>query len=234
MLLRNHLRQSSSEQGFTLLETLVAIVIIAIVSAAIAPPILLATATRVQNQRVEQATQLARGEVDRIRLLVEQGQYQPADLPPLSSATVETTAPPAALPANPITDPTTPRTAATASFLVDLSPPNKPDTDKFVVQTFRADEQTATINRSSGTVSIPVAFWMGVRVYSFRSFANGTRPTGREQASLGFTSGEKLQSPLAVLYTPIIRSDQRFSLCKYHKFLAPNPPPNSNADTCTE
>jgi prepilin-type N-terminal cleavage/methylation domain-containing protein len=213
----HHFRQNSSEQGLTLVECLVAIVIIAIVSAAIAPPILLAAATRLQNQRVEQATQLARGEVDRIRLLVERGQYQTADLPP-SSAQNPIRGTPAP---NGINNIASTRTS-TQGFLIDLNPTRVGD--KFVVQTFRAQEQAV-----SSTITTPIAFMMGVRVYSSRSFSNNAHPTLTEPPRLGFTSSESLQRPLAVLYTPILRSDQRFSMCKYHKFLN-----DSLATSCKE
>jgi prepilin-type N-terminal cleavage/methylation domain-containing protein len=220
-----HFRRNSSEQGLTLVECLVAIIIIAIVSAAIAPPILLAAATRLQNQRVEQATQLARGEVDRIRLLVERGKYLTADLPPSSAQNpirgtvapngINGTAP------NSINGNASARTS-TQGFLIDLNP-NRPG-DKFVVQTFRAQAQPV-----NSTIDTPVAFMMGVRVYSSRSFSNSAHPTLTEPPRLGFTSGESLQRPLAVLYTPIVRSDQGSSLCKYHKFIN-----DSLATSCRE
>lgn len=218
-----HLRHSS-DQGFTLLETLVAILVITVVGAAIAPPILLSAATRLQNQRVEQATQLARGEMDRIKLLVERGDYQTANLPPSSGSNpIQNTPAPAAisnLNSNNLNNPTTARTSPTQSFSVKFEtdpryPTNKPP-EFFVVQTFRGQEQTV-----SSTITTPAAFMMGVRVYSGRSFANGARPTLTQPTKLGFTSGGSLQRPLAVLYTPIVRSDQSFSLCKYTKLLTP-------------
>ncbi len=214
-----HLRQSSSNQGFTLLETLVAILIITLVGAAIAPPIILSAATRIQNQRVEQANGIARGEMDRIKLLVERGDYQTANLPPSSGSNpIQNTPAPDAisnLNTNNLNNPTAARTSPTQSFSVDLDrDSNTPP--EFVVQTFRGQEQAV-----SSTITTPAAFIMGVRVYSSRSFANGARPTLTQPTKLGFTSGESLQRPLAVLYIPIVRSDQRFSLCKYTKFLTP-------------
>lgn len=215
------LKQSSSEQGFTLLEALVAILIIAIAIAVIAPPILLSAATRVQNQRVEQATQIARGEMNRIKFLVERGNYQIAELPPLTASDpIKDTAVPEA---NPKSSSTVSRTATQGYFIYIDSDrnPNTPPEPEFVVQTFYGKEQTVRVTRSGSPIDIPVAFMMGVRVYSARAFAGGARPTLTDPISLGFTSGVNLQRPLAVLYTPIVRSDQRFSLCKYHKFLTP-------------
>ncbi|MEH2197092.1 hormogonium polysaccharide secretion pseudopilin HpsB [Nostoc sp.] len=59
--------QPSGESGFTIIESLVAILIVAILLAAIAPTIVIATATRVQSKRVEQATQAARSFIDGVK-----------------------------------------------------------------------------------------------------------------------------------------------------------------------
>ena len=62
-----------SSSGFTIIESLVAIVIISITLVAITPPIFWATGTRVQNRRAEQALALAQGEIDRVRAEIERG-----------------------------------------------------------------------------------------------------------------------------------------------------------------
>lgn len=206
---KTQLMRCSSEQGFSLLEALVAIMVIAIILAVIAPPILLAAATRIRNQRVEQATQLARGEIDRIRLLVERGQYSTTDLPPSSTTNpIQNTDAPAPISNNNnLNNPAASRTSPTQSFSVDLNPNQAGD--EFVVQTFREQGQQNN--------NIPVAFRMGVRVYSAQAFANGASPTQKIPLSIGFTSGVNLQNPLAVLYTPIVKSDRYFSLCAYRK-----------------
>lgn len=61
------------DEGLTLLETLVAIIVIALTVSAITPAFILTVATRVQSQRAEQAMQLARSEVDKVRLAMELG-----------------------------------------------------------------------------------------------------------------------------------------------------------------
>ena len=78
--------ETTSESGLTLIECIVAIVIIAVVGVAITPPLFLATAARVQTNRAEQAVQISQGEVDKVRVLVEQGAYDSADLPGAGSA----------------------------------------------------------------------------------------------------------------------------------------------------
>jgi prepilin-type N-terminal cleavage/methylation domain-containing protein len=55
------------ESGFTIIESLVAIIVIAILMSAIAPVIVLSTATRLQSKRIEQATQASRAFIDGIK-----------------------------------------------------------------------------------------------------------------------------------------------------------------------
>ncbi|MBD6614685.1 type II secretion system protein [Komarekiella sp. 'clone 1'] len=57
----------SGESGFTIIESLVAILVVSILLTAIAPVIVLATATRVQSRRVELATQAAKTFIDGVR-----------------------------------------------------------------------------------------------------------------------------------------------------------------------
>lgn len=58
---------SCDESGFTIIESLVAILVVSILLTAIAPVIVLATATRVQSRRVELATQAAKTFIDGVR-----------------------------------------------------------------------------------------------------------------------------------------------------------------------
>ncbi|PSB34515.1 hormogonium polysaccharide secretion pseudopilin HpsB [Chlorogloea sp. CCALA 695] len=57
----------SSQSGFTIIESLMAVVVVSILMAAIAPAIALSVATRVQAKRVEQASQAARAYVDGVK-----------------------------------------------------------------------------------------------------------------------------------------------------------------------
>ena len=57
----------SIESGFTLIECLVAIIIVGVLMVAIAPAVVLSAATRLQARRVELATQAARTYVDGVR-----------------------------------------------------------------------------------------------------------------------------------------------------------------------
>jgi prepilin-type N-terminal cleavage/methylation domain-containing protein len=57
----------SGESGFTIIESLVALLVVAILLTAIAPVIVLATATRVQSRRVELATRAVKTYIDGVR-----------------------------------------------------------------------------------------------------------------------------------------------------------------------
>ncbi|MBD2242605.1 type II secretion system GspH family protein [Nostoc sp. FACHB-888] len=193
------------EQGFTIIESLMAIIVITVTLVAITPPIFLVVATRVQNQKSEQVRQFAQLEIDKVRLLAEKGIYANTDLPPSASATanVET-----------VDAPTSFSSSTCTTFTADVACPVYTDNisqPSFYVQKFRTKEI------SNGTQI--VAFQMGVRVYS--SLSKDESGLQKTQASLKFTTGTGNQRkfPLAVMYTAVARSDLRDSLTQYKRFL---------------
>jgi prepilin-type N-terminal cleavage/methylation domain-containing protein len=58
---------SSSDSGFTIIESLMGIVVVAILLASIAPVLVMSTAIRVQSRRIEKATQAANTFVDGVK-----------------------------------------------------------------------------------------------------------------------------------------------------------------------
>lgn len=227
--------KGNHNSGLTLIECLVAISVIAATSATIAPVLVLSVATRVQNQKSEQALQLAQGEIDRVRLLVEVNPTYTSDQLNLAESSS------APLPSTPST--TSSGTAITAVGFptsladestwnasgyvhsdvegkeIDVNNDNVPD---FVLQSFRGG---AVMFPVTPTVNMPVAFDMGVRVYDYAavtdSSGNIVSGLSTDPASLGFTSGEgqRGQKPIAALYTQIINSDNPQSLCEYMAYL---------------
>lgn len=202
------------DSGLTLLECLVAIAVIALTSATIAPVILFSVATRIQSQKAEQALQLAQLEIDSIRIEVERGGDYGVFLNayPKTSETEED-----------IKDSEPPDTFApnlTSSSLTVAKEVNVDDDaePEFAVQVFR----TEGFPLASST---PTAFKVGVRVYDYRA-TNSNLSTGleRDAASLSFTSGEGQRGlrPLAVLYADIIQSDKDTSLCDYRQYINPD------------
>jgi type II secretory pathway pseudopilin PulG len=196
------------EQGFSIIESLMALIVVTIIGVAITPPIFIAVATRVQNQRAEQAMQLAQRQVDKIRILSEKGSYNTSDLPPLPSDSSEATGD-----AKDVGVPTSFTCASAASSNacpVDVNGDSRTD---FFVQTFR------TKQKIYGNSSQVVAFQMGVRVYA--AVAQGQSGLQTTQASLKFTTeqGNQRKYPLAVMYTSVVRSDLKDSLTEYKSFL---------------
>jgi prepilin-type N-terminal cleavage/methylation domain-containing protein len=206
----------ANQVGLTLIECLVAIVIVAIAAAIVAPAMVLSVATRVQSQRASQALDIAQSEIDRIRLLVERGDdYGPALPPVLPDAVVATLNDEREL--ADVLGPNSLASTATVyteAFPIDIDDDGNPD---YAVQSFRTPGQ----NPAGGTV--PVAFIMGVRVYEHRAVDEATTNLeGTEQASLTMTSGEgdRLERPLAALYSSIALSEDGQAFCNYIDYLA--------------
>lgn len=204
------LGSSPDVQGLTLIECLVAIVVITITVVTITPGIFLATASRVQARRAEQANQIAQSEIDRIRGIVERGGYRIADLPPASATNditqvaaantvaVGTMLSPASCgsnyPRNPV--------ANTSTLVpVDVDGDCEPE---FAMQVFRTEGCKPP---DAAPTDPPASFAVGVRVYSYNPNEGATVPTLlTERATLGVTAGRKDQGgstrkPLQVLYS---------------------------------
>lgn len=217
---------SQSEQGLTLIECIVALVVIALTVGSVTPALVIAVATRVQSQKAEQAIKVAQAEIDTIRTLMERGGYDansvpaiatpalsddPADansidshLGPLSGVTQPATVDYATLGANQVRE-------------VDVDGDNEAD---FGIQVYRSEGQ-------DDTNGIPVAFTMGVRVYDINAVnAGGAAPNlDTEEARAGTTGGqgERSRRPLAVIYTVMAKGDLDAAYCDYLRFLEDDP-----------
>ncbi|MBD2091368.1 type II secretion system protein [Microcoleus sp. FACHB-1515] len=207
-------------QGLTLVECIMAIVVIALTSAMITPPLFIAAATRMQNQRAEQAMQIAQGEVDRIRALVEWAEHTPDRLPtPSQSNPIGATPPPTSLSSiqskdtacNTYSDEQ--RLPVATAFGVDTTDDGNCQPD-FAVQMFRSNPPEPVPGEQRGR---PGTFCLVVRVYGKPAINEaGDGFVGQLEtapASLRFTTGEGNQRtrPLAVITTPMIWSDRSFS-----------------------
>ena len=226
-LAKSQVQQSkSSEQGLTLLECLMAVVVMGLTMAMITPPLVIAAATRVQNRQAEQAMQIAQGEVDRVRATLAREGGQNITLARLPAiATVSGSLEGFSAPARPSTSSPLKSSATTCgtnynngeqiaanqALRVDVDGDCKAD---FFMQTFR----TAG-GAPRGSAITPPDFQLGVRVYSILA-ANSSDPLTTKPAALQIVRGEgnRRTRPLAVLYTPFSQSDQSGSaLCSYHQ-----------------
>lgn len=224
---------NTSEAGLTLVEGLVAILVVSAVTISITPAIFLAVATRVQNRRAEQAIQLAHGQIDQVRVLIEQG-IQPDTVDRLpaqadGSDLSAVAAPSSAFGSLQSTnfecsnyDRNPSQVPVDSALPVDIDGDCEED---FFVQTFRGNEQTIEIDTEDSTSEIPIVFGMGVRVY-YRNAEFGNLET--QEASLTLTNGQGQQTrrPLAVLYTTLAQADRSQALQKYCEML----PGGSNCD----
>ena len=221
------LTKANDQAGLTLIECLVAIVMVAIVGAIVAPAMVISVATRVQSQKATQALGIAQSEIDRVRLLVERGDEYVSELPPKLPDTeidaldnelelAQVDGPDAVFDLGDWQDNSVTWDTFTQSFPVDIDNDGEAD---FAVQSFRSPGQTADGTENTD----PVAFILGVRVYDHRAVENTSDnlPADR-QASLKMTSGEgeRLERPLATLYSSIALSEDDQAFCNYIDYLS--------------
>lgn len=232
--------QTKFSSGFTLIESLVAIVVISITLVAITPPIFWATGTRVQNRRAEQALALAQGEIDRVRAQVERGisvipdsipKDEPTNYLPQSAgatsvfATYEGPAPTAAWSkmrsTNPSKNTAEVVTAGEARFpAANQYIPVDTDGDgtaDFLVQVFRDTGVCDSTPTPCGETDVPRIFNMTVRVYAAMAKGSTLAKLENRRASLTGTTGTKQAKdrPLAVLSSQVARSVNSKALEQY-------------------
>lgn len=213
----------------TLVEGLVAILIASAVTVLITPPMFLSVATRIQNQRAEQATQLATGQVDQVRVLMEQGITPETieQLPALAgSGDLRAVPAPSSkfgqlqstnFSCSDYDEAGAPQVPVEQALEVDVNGDCLVD---FYLQSFRVNEQVSDQDLESGEGGVPIVFGMGVRVY-YRNAEIGGEGLEVEPASLQLTSGQGQQTryPLAVIYTSLAQGDLDSSLQKYRCYL---------------
>lgn len=234
LIVRSVNRQPASEQGLTILECLVAIMLIGLTAALLTPPLLIATASRIQNRRAEQAFQVAQAEVDRITTLVQLGRHRNAILPAVANVAGDNFS--NVLPPTEISQQmTTPRSEAAAcppdkpvykneqipsntALKVDVDGDCKPD---FLMQVFRTQGLTSELEQNAQVRDQrPAQFALGVRVYSIAAEDNllsGKLARPAKAASLAISSGQGQQAthPLITVYKPISWGERSSTLCTY-------------------
>ncbi|BAU41922.1 type II secretion system protein [Leptolyngbya sp. O-77] len=218
----------SSESGVTLLECLIGVAVIAITATLILPPLFIASASRVQNRRAEQAFQIAQDEIDRIQTLVASGQHTATNLPASAGAFTNgaTVGPPTGVAgvrkcvdtglANQYTGSGVGALQAIPIDIDGITVNGDPCAPEFYMQVFRSVSPNDTApggNRQN-------SFILGVRVYSVIARPNfGSMATPVQPAALNITSGTGSQRvrPLVALYPRMTWSDQGTTLCQLHQ-----------------
>jgi type II secretory pathway pseudopilin PulG len=215
--LKRYLSATRTSAGLTLIECLVAIVMVGLIGSAIAPALLISVATRVQSQKAEQALELAQSEIDKVRQIMERGEYEKDGTSTLPEAA--------------------PFDGDDYKFDYDVAKVNPPDKgepldpgdydyypealqtkevelngERFAVQVYRTPGKF-------GDDDVPVTFNLGVRVYDYDAVVNSdslqTKPAALSMVS---SQGQRTDSPLVALYTTVTASDGA-TLCSYIQHL---------------
>lgn len=227
------------EEGFSLIEVIVSLLIVSVALAALAPALALAAYRRVLSERIEIGSQLAQGEIDRVRALVDQCTqagcpFLKDDLPPDGADFFQPYSGISAPPSIPavLNVPTT--LGGSDVTLVESvgSGLTSGSQDEYVLQTYRntgapcVDDRNNIIYDANGDI-LPCSFEMGVRVYHRRSFdGSGVAYAGMDSyrepvtAFASFaTEGARLR-PVAVVEASISQAATLGDLCRA---LATNP-----------
>jgi prepilin-type N-terminal cleavage/methylation domain-containing protein len=213
MIQYKHQQEISNESGFTIIESLIAILVAAILLSAIAPVIVLSVATRVQAKRIDSATNAAKTYLDGVK-----------------SGTITT-------------PPTTGESSGTPIKINDYAAPSlgtltcsanaycsAPSTDLYcidgdgggctnnsaidlVIQAFRYNKATITTGGVTTNITDPAqGYQLGVRVYRADGFAsNGGNLKKAPNKQTTFTAGlGDRKSPLVEMTTEISNTSTTF------------------------
>ncbi len=182
---------NSAQSGFTLIESLVAILVTAILLIGLSPMVVMAVAARVQARRVDLATQAARGYIN--------GLQSGAIAPPPKSSTVDFSKQDLGV-APPTTKPTE------SQYCFDVSQNgNCDDFEDLIIQAFRDGPANPTTPADIDNIK-KRGYCLAVRVYRADAFQNGSHPTDTDQAmAFSGTLGDK-NKPLVVMKTEITSS----------------------------
>jgi type II secretory pathway pseudopilin PulG len=226
-----------AESGLTIMECLVAVILIGLTVAMVTPPLLIATATRVQNRRAEQAVQLAQDELDRINTLVQQGKHQSRRLPTVAAVAGDNlqavrapsqlftelktsrqvgAACPAGSPFSSAPRYTNKQLPVAQALPVDIDGDCTPD---FFMQVFRTQGAlTPTEARKDAASQRPAKFEIGIRVYSYplanKNISTGNLKTELAPLLLTNSQGKQATNPLVAVYKAISWSEQSDVLCE--------------------
>ena len=213
--------QQHQAEGFTLIEVLASVVLVALAMAALAPTLTVIAYRRAMSERVELANRLAQEEVDRIRTLVDielaanprafQDRAQLARLPNVGANPLANTPPP------------TNMDTEGNNYSIRVARVQVPgrNPEEYVIQTFR-DAGAPCIDRRERRViqGVPCSFRMGVRVYHRFSFDPTTRQalpglgTELASASQNLANADVWLFPMATSFVEINPAANLGDVCR--------------------
>ncbi|MCG6137375.1 MAG: hormogonium polysaccharide secretion pseudopilin HpsB [Nostoc sp. LLA-1] len=200
----------SSESGFTIIESLVAIIVTSILLTAISPVLVISTATRVQSRRVELATQAAKTYIDGVQTKTIEPPGNPAD----KTVTLNNfaTPTPGSLTCDANKYCTVPATPAKNLYCIDGNGNGKcmsNSSQDLVIQVFRYNKDTTDTE---------AGYQLGLRVYRADAFTDNTAlkknaPQKSTQATFTGGLGDR-KAPLLEITTEINLNQPSYSnLC---------------------
>ncbi len=212
------------DRGLTLLECVIAILVVNLTLAMLAAPLLLVAATRLRNNRINQATEIARGEIDRLRVMMEQGvnvRGTSTNLLPPASAVAATLGNAAALSTQPPPTGPNPIASCTLPSSATMTCERQLNNTRFAVQIYRGQ----VVTDGNGLV---LGYPVQVRVYSAEALpvppdaVSSGQPISQATAMMTSGGPESERRPLVVLTTEIVRADAAETL-SYLKPSTPKP-----------
>jgi len=198
----------STTQGFTLIESLVSIVVVSVLIVGIAPMMALTVASRVQARRVDQATQAARAYVDGVR----------GGAIPIPKKFAKP------LPASPLKDNDFPASVLTIAYPGDNTDTGiRVDTNNNGFSVNDPQDLIIMPVRNNGPLVTPIdldrlqkqGFEMIVRVYRADSFSGANPPVNTEAIESIFTSRDGARNnPLVVVRAEVVPSQSTLDALK--------------------
>ncbi len=204
----------SGESGFTIIESLIAYVVVTVLMVGVAPVVVFSAATRVQSRRVELATQAAKTYIEGVRTETIAPPPQAGNGVSLTTFSVPTVG---SLTCNANAYCSVPATPADSLYCIDgdgggcTLGSNK----DMIIQAFRSFSDTTASTNTSTPTNANAGYLLGVRVYRADGFQNDgvltKAPTKQSTVSGGL--GDR-KAPLVELNTEITSESDSFNdLC---------------------
>ncbi|MEH2046956.1 hormogonium polysaccharide secretion pseudopilin HpsB [Nostoc sp.] len=200
-----------SEGGFTIIESLVAILVVSILLVAIAPVLSLSVATRIQSRRIELATQAAKSYIDAVKTKKIAAPAPPASNTALTDFAAPTPSGSFSCTANSYCTTTTTSATTTNLYCIDFDGSGTCESTSvtdMVVQGFRPNNNTSS-----------AGYALGVRVYRADAFKEtttllkNTSTTKTTQATFTGGVGQR-KAPIVEMTTDINDTVPKYSdLC---------------------